>query len=198
MKKIGILILLLSITFQAKAQVCEEAPEEIHQTILDLITLRWSDGSLMYRNGNRVYVSWCREHSDCEQSIRFYVNNTWELALVNDLNPKLVLAQIYHESRFNAFARSSVGARGILQLHPRSPWGRTTKFVSNRQHRERCRNRVGHCQRSVLRAGIELLSRSRERCGNDRTALNMYASGSCENGVDYSRRVLAYYEEIWN
>ncbi|MGB9693978.1 MAG: transglycosylase SLT domain-containing protein [Fervidobacterium sp.] len=37
-----------------------------------------------------------------------------------DVDPKLILAQIYLESRYDPFARSTAGAVGIMQLMPRT------------------------------------------------------------------------------
>lgn len=180
--------------------ICEPAPELAVQTVLNRLMLRWEDGTPMYRNGDPVYVLWCRNTEfGCERTVRRYVNMIWNEARANGLPPWLILAQAYHESRFNAFAESEIGTRGILQLHPRSPHGRAVRFVRDRRFREgTCRNRVGHCQGSVIRTSVRLLRRSLDRCGTIDKALNMYASGSCDRGYDYSRRVIGYYQSfLW-
>lgn len=183
------------------APYCEPAPLEAVQKVLDRLTLRWNDGSFMTRNGSPVYVSWCRNTPHgCERTVRRYVNIIWNEARANGISPWLVLAQAYHESRFNAYAESEIGTRGILQLHPRSPHGRSVRFVRDRRFREQfCRDRLGHCQGQVIRTSVSLLRRSLERCGNIDKALNMYASGSCDRGYDYSRRVIGYYQDfLWS
>jgi hypothetical protein len=181
--------------------MCEVAPEHTVARVLNELSLRGQDGEIMYRHGSPVYVSWCRNaRFGCEQTVRRYVNIIWNESRAHGISPWVVLAQTYHESRFNAFAESHVGARGILQINPRSRLAQEVQFVRDRRFREQvCRHRPGHCQGQVIRTSISLLQRSLDRCGDLDKALNMYASGSCDRGYDYSSRVISYYQDfLWN
>lgn len=180
------------------APLCDFAPEPAVRVILDRLTLKWEDGSPILRNGEPQYVAWCRNTPfGCEETVRYYAALIWNEARLHGLSPWLVFAQTYHESRFNAFAESSVGARGILQLHPRSRHGRSVRFVRDRNYRERvCRHRPGHCQRNVVRTAVALMERSLNRCGDIDSALRMYASGDCNKATRYSRTVIRFYQDF--
>lgn len=171
---------------------CEEAPENLVRSILDRLHLQDADGNPLHQSGEPVYVAWCRNAPyGCEQTIKTHVSQIWNISRANEIDPYIVTAQAWHESRFSAFAESEVGARGILQLHPRSRHGRSVRFVRDRRYRDQvCRHRLGHCQKNVVFAAVELLSRSIERCGDLIGGLSMYASGSCERAPNYSRFVL--------
>lgn len=180
------------------APLCDYAPEIAVRVILDRLTLKWSDGSPIIQNGEPLYVFWCRNSPfGCEQTIRYHAAIIWNEARSQGVSPWLVLAQTWHESRFNAFAESEIGTRGILQLHPRSAHGRSVRFVRDRNFRERvCRNRPGHCQRHVVRTAVALLERSLNRCGDIDAALSMYASGDCNKATRYSRTVIRLYQDF--
>lgn len=97
------------------------------------------------------------------------------------LNPALLAAVIEQESKFNADARSSAGAIGLMQLQPTTARGiaiRTggKKFVTSDLYNPEIN----------VRYGAWYLRHLLDRYKNERTALAAYNAG--ENNVDRWRR----------
>lgn len=98
----------------------------------------------------------------------------------HSVDPWLLAAMSVKESGLDSSARGAVGELGLMQLHPRSPWGR-------RAH-ARCRSE--DCDAAVVDEAAGLLAAAIARCGELGAALGAYNTGRCgPNG--YARRVLA-------
>lgn len=153
--------------------------------ILQRLTLRIDS------DGNPLYAGSCRRDAHgCEARIAAIVDYIVHESYVQGVDPWLVAAQIWKESRFYPFARGGVGERGVMQLHPRNRRFRDVLFVHSRPHRTRCRRVVGNCQQEVIREGVHLLRESIDHCGNEWRGLTMYNTGSCTFRNRYAWRII--------
>lgn len=124
-----------------------------------------------------VYGKACRaQHGGCEAHIRWAVQVIDHYSTLNRLPTSLTLAVAYHETRLSAHAVSRIGAWGIMQLHPKSRWGRQVARSCRNLQVDRA-HRL--CQELVIAEGAALLARSIKRCGSVRTGLGMYSAGKC-------------------
>lgn len=135
--------------------------------------------------GEPVYARACRRAPEgCRERIRQLTMWIEIEARRHDLDPVLVASVVWHETRFNPHVRGPVGEFGIMQLHPRSPWGRAARGF--------CRRYPDSCERHRVRIAVEVLANSIRRCGSVSEGLGMYNSGRCQVNR-YARRVLAVY-----
>ena len=91
----------------------------------------------------------------------------------HDLDPALVAAVIYAESRFDANARSSSGAVGLMQLLPA-----TARFIARKTGGTRFVVADLRDPEVNVRYGSWLLGYLRARYGDERTVLAAYHAGS--------------------
>lgn len=198
MKNLFILLTVLAtvfyIPFVVKAQdFIESFHEEIGdreiltQIILDELTI-WTRPS----DGEPVYADFCRSlPHGCERQIATYVDYIFNVAYEQNLNPWLLAATAWHESRFNAFAESDAGAFGIFQLLRRGPASRGIPFVRHRNYRERCRSELGSCQHEIVLGAVFWLTQSIAHCGSIVNGLRMYNSGSCHGPSSYPATIFS-------
>lgn len=145
------------------------------------------------RDGNPVYAPSCSsDHFGCEQRIQKISEYIVHESSKAGVDPWIVTALIWNETRFNPFAVSHVGTRGVMQLHPRNRRFSSNRFLHREYHRTQCRRSVGNCQAEVIRDGIGLLRDSIERCdGEVASGLTMYNAGRCRvPGLKYPDLVL--------
>lgn len=161
--------------------------EILTQIILDELTI-WTRPS----DGERVYVRFCRNlvHG-CERQIATYIEYIFNIAYEQDVDPWLLAAVAWHESRFDAFAESSAGAIGLFQLLRRGSASRGLPFIRQRHYREQCRTVLGNCQYRSVRRAVFWLTESIDHCGSVSGGLRMYNSGSCEGPRGYPRTAMA-------
>lgn len=96
-----------------------------------------------------------------------------EYAATNDLNPHLVLSIMRQESAFNPRARSYAGARGLMQLMPK-----TARQVSRALHIRRFRKAMLFRPASNIALGTHYIAAQLERYkGNRVLALAAYNAG---------------------
>ena len=156
-------------------------------TVLSRLTLRVDEET------GPVYAARCEnDHFSCESRIFHIVNAAHREALASDVDPWLVLAMIWNESRFNPYAASHLGTRGVMQLHPRNRRFSHIRFVHNERYRNTCRRRPGNCQGQVIHAGVSLIADAIERCdGSVDQGLVMYNTGRCRfRGITYASNAL--------
>ena len=106
----------------------------------------------------------------------------------------LLAAMARHESGLNPFAESSIGSRGIGQLHPRGV-GRRSIFVRSDRFWAACAREIGACQREIVDLQAEHLRAWIDRCGEVKAALGGYNSGRCGR-TRYMRSVLRWHNRI--
>ena len=90
----------------------------------------------------------------------------------NGLDPALLAAVIYQESKFNADARSSSGAIGLMQLTPSTAHGIALRTGGSRFHTADLLN-----PEINIRYGAWYLGHLEHVYGNERTALAAYNAG---------------------
>jgi len=132
-----------------------------------------SVGFVYLRSGEPTWFERIRYPLHYEQIVRGHAKNY-------DLDPALVAAVIYQESKFRAHARSSSGAVGLMQLLPSTAEGIAvhtggTKFrVSDLDDPE-----------INVRYGSWYLRHLLDKYGDERTALAAYNAG--QENVDHWR-----------
>ena len=136
-----------------------------------------------------TYVSHCRRaRGGCESRINQYAGYILESSNRHGVDPVLVAALAWHETRWHPYAEGPVGEFGIIQLHPKSPWGR--------EARKRCRRTSKtRCEALIVDIGVRTLAASIKTCGNVLEGLGRYNTGKCMVNK-YSRKVGKYYEEM--
>lgn len=109
-----------------------------------------------------------------------------------DLEPALLAAVIYEESRFDARARSKTGAMGLMQLQPE-----TAKGIAMRTGGRRFRVADLFDPEINVRYGSWYLRHLLDRYGDVRTALAAYngGQGNVARGVVYEE-TRAYVEDV--
>lgn len=149
--------------------------------------------------GKRTFVKACREApKGCEKRAAYIVSNIYDYASEKDLDVSMALSIAWHESRFNPFVKGPVGERGIFQINPKARWGKETRFVYDKNYRNKCKKKLGSCQKEVVHTALDLFSRCLVKCGNTFSALGLYNTGKCGGSSSYSKNVLKIYKEVNN
>lgn len=137
--------------------------------------------------GEPVMVGHCKAAQDgCEQRISRYAAWFMQAARAHAVDPWLLAAMAVRESGLNPNVVGAVGEFGVMQLHPKSPWGRVAK--------KRCQ-KAASCTEVVIDVAAELVARYMRLCSTETKALGAYNSGAClDNG--YAKRVLREREQL--
>jgi soluble lytic murein transglycosylase len=133
--------------------------------------------------GGVAYAVWHRQ-PDFVQRIRYplrYETIVRGHAQNYDLDPSLLAAVIYTESRFNANARSQAGAVGLMQLLPE-----TAKGIAVRTGGDKFVVSDLYVPELNVRYGAWYLRHLLDRYGDERTALAAYHAG--QGNVDEWRK----------
>lgn len=142
------------------------------------------------RSNKRVYAKHCRDaYNGCELRIEAFSYMVDEYSEVYNVDLWLSAAIVWHESRYDPFAVSRVGAAGIYQLHPKSRWAKGIKFIHDKQYRYNCRKEVGNCQQPIVENALKLLNQCFEKCGSVKDGLGMYNTGKCGGNPSYARNI---------
>jgi len=99
-----------------------------------------------------------------------------------DLDPKLILAVMAMESRFNPFAASPVGAQGLMQVMTRVHSAKLEDFGGKMAVFDPLTN---------LRVGALILRDTTRRAGSVEGGLRLYVGAVSTDGRDYIDRVLS-------
>jgi len=94
----------------------------------------------------------------------------------------LLAALAFRESSLNADAIGVQGEFSILQLHPRSRWGRAAHTL--------CKGAQASCERVAVLEAARLLALGVKECGGEAVAVGFYRTGRCTAGLG-AERVLA-------
>lgn len=144
------------------------------------------------------FVRHCRDAtSGCAARLEAFSGYFAEAGVRYNVDPWLLAAMAFRESSLNPFATGALGERGLLQIHPKSPWGRQVRFVKDSDFRQRCLRQTGACQRELIQRATDLLARSLRLCDGDLVAaLGSYNTGRCGGNPDYARKVLETRNEL--
>jgi len=130
-------------------------------------------------DGHSVLLGSCARH-DCENRINLFVGYIIEAGEKYNLNPWMLAAMAYNESRFNPFAVGIVHERGIFQMNPASKRGKKTRFVQDAVYRRSCKNIPGNCQEDLVNLAAEHIRSAIDKCGGSWVGgLSMYNGGTC-------------------
>lgn len=149
-----------------------EEQEKLHQSMLKEVVMCRS-----VKDNTLVYHKFCRLDPFCLDSIRVYAKYIFKYSLEFDLDPWLLAAIAMHESNYNASTVGGIGERGLFQLHPYSPWGRKSKFVSDKKYNKLCKSRIGHCQWEVTGIAAETLRAHFDDLKRLENVLTIYNTG---------------------
>lgn len=133
-------------------------------------------------DGTRVHIRHCRRApGGCEARSRRLAELFVGAGARHGVDPFLLAAIALKESGLDSRAVGAAGELGLMQLHPRSPWGRRA--------RARCAAAAAECDAIVVDEAAALLARALADCGELGEALGMYNSGGC-GANRYAERVL--------
>ena len=118
----------------------------------------------------------------CEQHAHHVAEVCEQAGEALGVDPWLLAALTYRESRWDPERVSRTGDSGIAQLNPRSRWGRRARAL--------CSLRPEDCDLFQVVEAAALLRTERARCGSWRGALSAYHRGRCQGGESYAARVL--------
>jgi Transglycosylase SLT domain len=193
---VAALVIWPTVVSAQEPKLCTPEWNERHQKLADEISEAVLQRLTLYvRDGETVYAARC--HNDqfsCEQRIRSLADMVAFESVAQEVDPWLVVAVMWHESRWNPFVESRVGARGVMQLHPLNSRFNDVEFVHGSDwYRKRCRRTLGYCQEDVIHEGVALLQASVERCSDSILGgLAMYSSGHCNvSGNRYGKQTLS-------
>ncbi|MGZ0051986.1 lytic transglycosylase domain-containing protein [Brevibacillus gelatini] len=116
------------------------------------------------------------------QTIELYATTIYEQAVQFDIDPVLVAAIIWQESRFRYDAVSTKGARGLMQVMPRTAKGMQV-------NPDKLFDPVVN-----MRTGVAYLSMLRKKYGDMRISIIAYNQG--EGNVDQKRYRADYYTRV--
>jgi hypothetical protein len=132
--------------------------------------------------GARVHVLHCRRaEGGCAARARQLARLFVGAGARHEVDPYLLAAIALKESGLDSRAVGAVGELGLMQLHPRSPWGRRA--------RAECARAPADCDWIVVDAAAALLAAARRRCEKLPETLGAYNTGRCVANP-YSGRVL--------
>ena len=134
----------------------------------------------------------CRKAvNGCEARMRVFATWMCDAGQQYRVSPFTLAAIAYVETGLDPFKVGKVGERGIMQVHPRSPWVRAVGGLpgSCRAH--------GACQKKVIQAGAVALSSGARVCNSELEALGYYNTGKCSI-TRYARRVLSIKKRMEN
>ena len=171
-----------------------EDTQKLTQEITEVVLERLRTG--VVRDGQPVYVGACGNdyYFSCEDRIRSIVEMVVRESKILHVDPWVIAAQVWHETRYNPFAVSHLGTRGVMQLHPRNSRFNHVRFLHGSDHfRRQCKRQIGYCQEPVVHEGVLLMRHSMLRCSDSTyQALTMYNSGRCHmRGNTYATTILA-------
>ncbi len=94
---------------------------------------------------------------------------------VYGIDAYLLAALAFRESSLDASAIGAQGEFSILQLHPRSRWGRAAHLL--------CKGEADFCERAAVLEAARLLALGVKQCGSEGHALGFYRTGHCTTGA---------------
>lgn len=142
-------------------------------------------------DGERIHVRHCRRApGGCEARARRLARLFVDAGARHRVDAVVLAAIALKESGLDSRAVGRAGELGLMQLHPRSPWGARA--------RARCAAGGEACDRVVVDEAAALLATAIARCAELDRALAMYNTGRCrsDRGALYARRVLRIRDEI--
>ena len=116
------------------------------------------------------------------------VTEAYALGSEQDIDPKLILAVVAIESRFNPFAQSNVGAQGLMQVMTSVHSDKYAHFGGRY---------AAFDPRSNLRVGVQVLREYMRRTGSVEAALKWYVgAANLPSDGGYARKVLAEHARL--
>jgi soluble lytic murein transglycosylase-like protein len=99
------------------------------------------------------------------------------------LDPMLILAVVAIESRFNPFAESAMGARGLMQVIP--------KYHADKLEAEGADHVALLDPETNIQVGAQVLKESIQRMGSLQAGLQQYAGALADTEAQYAAKVIA-------
>lgn len=169
-----------------------------------------ADVAIPYHAARGRWVPWraCRESQvGCASRLKALALFFHLAGREHGVDPFLLAAMAFEETRGNPWAEGKGGELGVMQLHRANARGRAMrKRLRDKRERRRCERAWGECQLGVIRAGAETLAAFQARCtakgmAEDLAgytgavalseALTGYNTGKCHrDDSTYSSRVL--------
>lgn len=121
------------------------------------------------------------------EPISALVAEAYDLGARTRLDPKLILAVVAIESRFNPFAASPVGAQGLMQVMTRVHTDKYEDFGGSLAAFDPVTN---------LRVGAQVLQETIRRAGSIEGGLRLYVGAVNNDGNDYVAKVQSEHERL--
>ena len=147
---------------------------------IDRVTV--SDPQALPDEQERVANWLSRKYRVAKEPMSALVAEAFVVGKQLDLDPKLILAVMAMESRFNPFAASPVGAQGLMQVMTRVHSAKLEDFGGNMAVFDPLTN---------LRVGAMILRDTIRRSGSIEGGLRLYVGAVSTDGRDYIDRVLS-------
>jgi len=128
-----------------------------------------------------------RKYRVAKEPISALVAEAYRVGEAIDVDPKLILAVMAMESRFNPFAASPVGAHGLMQVMTRVHTDKYEYFGGTMAAFDPVTN---------LRVGAMVLQETIRRSGSVEGGLRLYVGAVNTDGQDYIDRVLSEHERL--
>lgn len=160
--------------------------------------MAWASTAEWHRQRGKI-VCWQqlrRTPGGCLAELAHYAEAFVAAGERHDLDPWLLAALSYHESRWIADATGPVEERGIFQIHPARREARDLAVFDDLAWLG-CRARVGQCQGPVIEVAASILRRALDKTGEIEAALSLYQRGRVtESGRAYGRKVIRTAEKL--
>ena len=140
--------------------------------------------------------TWCTRdvYRSCEGRVHALAAVFEDVGRARGLDPALLAAIAWVETRWHPWAVGSAGSRGAMQVHPIH--GCFDPFACSESWREWCRTEADGCQRPVIDYAAGVLQRMIAKCGSVEDALGRYRTGRCGGDYKYAQHVLELRREM--
>jgi hypothetical protein len=150
------------------------AMQALVAAILAVVTIASApDGSAVYAQHFRDAPGGPEQRAEVLASTFLFAQHVY------GVDAYLLAALAFSESSFNPGAVGKVGEFSILQLHPRSRWGRAARLL--------CRGEESLCERAAVLEAARLLALGEKQCGAETSAIGFYRTGHCIAGSGAER-----------
>lgn len=130
----------------------------------------------------------------CEVHIGAMIGYMLAVAELEDVDPHILAAMAWVESRYSPFATGAAGEMGLMQILPSNRHGLAFmgKGRTGERYRAACREEVGQCQAEVVVHAATMLAERTAKCGSLEAGLSAYNTGKCGStaGAKYAARVM--------
>lgn len=150
----------------------------LHQALL-MAALQWLTIWTNPNTGEPTYIDWCRPSQRCVRLVEQVVEDIEYASVMTRMDPWVALRIARVEGRLNPRFKSSIGAFGLFQIHPRGPTGRLVKATCRRLSQRECDRLATLMGAQMFVDGMHECRRSDDRLETVQHALFFHRTGRC-------------------